>query len=252
MHDPSRHEPGRGRTALVTGGAIRLGRGISEALARRGCRVLVHHNASAGAAASLCEEIRARGGVADPVQADLASPDGPRRLFEQADELADGLDLLVNNAAIFERIPFEAITAEQLERMWRINAAAPFLCAQLAAERMRARGAGSIVNVCDIAAERPFPVHAHYCMSKAALLSLTRSLAVELAPAIRVNAVSPGAILFPESYEPEKRDSVLRRIPMGRAGSVAELAETVSFLLLGPEFVTGQVLAVDGGRSARL
>jgi pteridine reductase len=117
---------------------------------------------------------------------------------------------------------------------------------------MRSRGGGSIVNVPDIAGTRPFPHHTHYCMSKAALEMLTRSLAIELAPAIRVNAVAPGAILFPEYYDEAKRASVLRRIPMAREGSVHEFAQAVVFLLLGPAFVTGQTLAVDGGRSARL
>jgi pteridine reductase len=241
-----------GRTALVTGGAVRLGRGICLALAERGCRLLVHYHGSADAARELCAQIRAGGGQAEALQADLGQASEVQRLFREADELGWGLDYLVNNAAIFERVDFERISVEQLERMWRLNAAAPFWCAQAAAPRMRRQGGGSIVNITDIASERPFPNHTHYCMSKAAVAMLTRSLALELAPAIRVNAVAPGAILFPEYYDEAKRASVLRRIPMAREGSVEEFAQAVVFLLLGPAFVTGQTLAVDGGRSARL
>jgi pteridine reductase len=243
---------GMKKVALVTGGAVRLGRGISLMLARLGCQVVVHFHGSADSAHQLVDEIGSSGGEAIAIQADLAQVDAISKLFESIDARLGGVDFLVNNAAIFERVPFEQISHVGFERMWSLNAAAPFWCAQQAVRRMRQRGGGSIVNITDIAAERPFPGHAHYCMSKAALLSLTRSLAVELAPQIRVNAVAPGAILFPESYEESRREAVLKRVPMGRTGSVAELAEAVRFLLLGPEFVTGQVIAVDGGRSARL
>jgi pteridine reductase len=245
-------EPSFEQIVLVTGGAVRLGRAISLALADAGCQVLVHHHASQDAAHSLEAEILSRGGSAHTVRADLTDPSAIQRLFVRIDTQFGGLDGLVNNAAVFERAAFESITAEALERMWRVNAAAPFLCSQQAASLMRRRGGGSIVNITDIAADRPFQAHPHYCMSKAALNSLTRSLAVELAPEIRVNAVAPGSILFPIDYDEARREAILRRVPMGRTGAVEELAETVRFLLLGPEFITGQVLAVDGGRSARL
>jgi len=221
-------------------------------LARSGCRVAVHFHASADAARDLVQEIEASGGDAQAIQADLGNLESIEQLFESVDAKFGGLDYLVNNAAVFERVPFEEISTEAFERMWRLDAASPFWCAQKAVPRMRQRGGGSIVNITDIAAERPFPWHAHYCMSKAALLSLTRTLALELAPEIRVNAVAPGAILFPENYEESQREALVKRIPMGRTGSVEELAEAVRFLLMGPEFVTGQTLAVDGGRSARL
>jgi pteridine reductase len=240
------------KVVLVTGGAVRLGRAICVALADAGCHVLVHHHSSHDAAQSLEAEIRARGGSVDTLRADLTKPESIEHLFVRIDTMFGGLDGLVNNAAAFERVAFEAVTFDSLERMWRLNAMAPFLCAQHAVALMRNHGGGSIVNITDIAAERPFVAHSHYCMSKAALLSLTRSLAIELAPEIRVNAVAPGSIIFPDSYDELKREMVLRRVPMGRTGTLQELAEAVRFLLLGPEFITGQVLAVDGGRSARL
>ncbi len=242
-----------GMRALVTGAGVRLGRAIALRLADGGASVAVHHHVSAAAAADTVASIRERGGSAFAVQADLADADAIGAMFAAVDaEFGGGLDLLVNNAGIFEKIPAEAIGPARWRRMFAVNVDAAFLCSIAARPRLLAAGGGSIVNVTDIAGERPWAGYAHYCASKAALISLTRSLAVEWAPAIRVNGVSPGAVLPPESATAEERERLAAATPMRRLGRPEEVADAVVFLAAGPPFLTGQIVAVDGGRSARL
>ncbi len=237
--------------ALVTGGAVRLGRAISRRLARDGCGILVHYHRSGQAAEDLVKQIEAKGGKAWSVRADLQRPEEIVRLFQELDKLAGRLDYLVNNAALFDRTPFVEVMPSALGALWKLNVRAPFLCCQQAAGRMKERG-GSIVNLLDIAAKRALPKTSNYCMTKASLEALTRCLSLELAPKIRVNAVAPGIIYGPDDFKESAAVAMRSRIPMGRYGKEDEVADTVLFLLRGPEFINGQILAVDGGRSARL
>lgn len=241
------------RVALVTGGAARLGAEICRSLARAGAIVAVHCHRSLAAAEDLVEEIEADGGEAFVVRGDLAQDEDRSALVEAVIDRAGRLDILVNNASIFERIPLEEMTSDAANMMWKINAEAPLMLIQHAASHLRFEGVnkpGSVINIIDNASGRnDWPNHSHYCASKAALLSLTRSLAQELAPSIRINAIGPGAILFQDWESDERKAAVLSSIPMQRVGNADEIAETVLFLAAGPTYITGQIIDVDGGWS---
>lgn len=233
------------RLALVTGGAVRLGAAISRALADAGFTVVVHAHGHAAAAAALAAEVAGAALVAD-----LSDRAAIRDLFARLDEIPGTLAALVNNAGIYE--PREQLGVDEAtwDRHLAINLTAPYLCSQLAAERMFAGGDGHIVNLVDIAATRPYARCAHYGATKAGLVALTRGLAADWAPTVRVNAVAPGAALMPEWYDDARRAARLARIPQGVEPGPEAIAETVRFLVCGPRAITGQVVAVDGGRTA--
>lgn len=243
----------KGRVALVTGGAIRVGRAIALELAQAGADIVVHCHSSRQEAGDTAHDIRRLGRRALVVQADLSTGDGVRHVFKEAERGLGTPDILVNNAGIFERLPFGDISEQALRRMFDVNFFGPFLCAQQAAERMRARGGGDIVNIVDVGGTSiAWERFAHYCSAKSALGMLTRVLAVELAKdGIRVNGVAPGAVLFPEDADEAERERVLARVPAAREGSAEDVARTVRFLISGPAYISGQIVAVDGGRSAR-
>jgi pteridine reductase len=237
----------RGRTALVTGGARRIGRAIVLALADCGARIALTFRTSYEDAMGVVEEVRERGSQALAIPADLAESDAPTNVVGLARERFGGLDILVNCAAVFPRTPVGEVMAKEWNRLFAVNLRAPFLLAQAAAPEMRRAGGGVIVNLTDIYADRTLPDHAPYVASKAGLVALTRGLARDLAPAIRVNAVAPGAILWPEEMPEEKRVAILRRIPLGRKGEPEDVARAVVFCVES-DYVTGQVITVDGGR----
>jgi NAD(P)-dependent dehydrogenase (short-subunit alcohol dehydrogenase family) len=237
-----------GKVALITGAARRVGRAIALELGRAGARIWVHHHTGGAAAAATVAALWEVGVQGTAIAADLRDPLATAALFDRV-AAEGGLDVLVNSAAAFERRPFESIDDARLEAMLALNLVAPFRCARLALPLLRARG-GVIINVLDVAATQAWPGYAHYCASKAALHMLTRVLAVELAPAVRVCGVSPGTVQPPESYGDADLRRVVEKIPMGRAGSPTDVARAVRFLAAGPEFITGAILAVDGGRGA--
>jgi pteridine reductase len=241
------------KVALVTGGAARLGAQICRTLASAGATVAIHCHRSLTAAENLVEEIESVGGDAFVVRGDLSEEEDRANLIDSVIDRAGRLDILVNNASIFEKIPLEQMTADAAQMMWRINAEAPLMLIQHAAPHLRFEGAvqpGCVINMVDNASGRnDWPEFSHYCASKAALLSMTRSLAQELAPSIRVNAIGPGAIQFQGWETEERRDAVLSSIPMKRQGTSEEIAETVLFLVCGPSYITGQIIDVDGGWS---
>jgi NAD(P)-dependent dehydrogenase (short-subunit alcohol dehydrogenase family) len=238
----------RGKVVLVTGSAVRVGRAIVQAAASRGADVVVHYRSSAAEAAALAAEITATGVRAVTISADLERAEEARRLITTALAEMGRIDVLVNNAAIFPRTPFLEITEEEWDRTLATNLKAPFLCAQAVAPHMLERGSGKIVNLADIAAFRPWPSYLPYCISKAGIVTLTQTLARALAPAVQVNAVAPGAILFPDDWDTERRERLLAQIPMQRTGSPEDIARTVLFLLEGSDYITGTVIPVDGGR----
>ena len=241
------------KVALVTGGAARIGAQICRTLANAGAIVAIHCHRSLAAAEDLVEEIEAAGGESFVVRGDLSEEEDRVALIDSVIERAGRLDILVNNASIFEKIPLDEMTSDAAQMMWKINAEAPLMLIQHAAPHLRFEGKdhpGSVINMIDNSSGRnDWPELSHYCASKAALLSITRSLAQELAPSIRVNAVGPGAILFQDWESEERRSAVLSSIPMGRQGDTAEIAETVLFLAAGPSYITGQIIDVDGGWS---
>ncbi len=236
--------------ALVTGAGKRLGLETARALARRGYTIIAHVNGSRSGAEALKHELAAD--ALHVVESDLSTGPGQDALVAATKALAPALDALVHNAGIFERAPFETIDRAAYARMQAINAEAPFFVTQGLLPLLRASHSPCIVHITDIAAERPIAAYAHYTVSKAALLMLTRALAVELAPHIRVNAVAPGTVLFPEDFDAETRARFLARIPLRREGSASDVASAVAYLVADAPFVTGQVIAVDGGRSIGL
>jgi pteridine reductase len=239
-----------GKVALVTGAPRRIGAAIVRRLHAAGAAVLIHYRGSEAQAAQLEDSLNAqRAGSAARVKADLLAPVAPRALVEGVLARFGRLDILVNNASSFYPTPVGKIEARHWEEIVGSNLRAPLFLSQEAAPHL-AKESGAIVNVADIHAERPLKGYPVYSVAKAGLVALTRSLALELAPAVRVNAVAPGAIAWPEDgqFEPPERGRILATTPLARMGRMEEIAEAVHFLATAP-FVTGQVLAVDGGRS---
>jgi len=246
-----------GALALVTGAAHRLGGAVARSLAQAGCSVAVHYGSSRDAAERTAGELETLGVEAWPVAADLREPAEIEALIAAVTARAGRLDLLVNSAASFERQDFESIGVADWDRVLALNLRAPFLCARLAAPLMRASprsdGApGAVINVADLSGFEAWPGYAHHGVSKAGLVHLTRQMAVELAPAIRANAVVPGAILPPPGVD-ESSPAWRRRgekVPLGRTGRAEEVGAAVVFLA-SDDFVTGAVLPVDGGEGIR-
>ena len=244
--------------ALVTGGPRRVGRAICLGLAGRGLDVLLTYNTSRDEAEATCAETRAAGVEAAAAQLDLADVDGVRTWSDTLAAALPRLDVLVHNASTYEPSPLDALDPAQAARQYRVNALSP-LVMSAALARLLARsdqpGGGSIVAMLDIHTEgHPRCDHAAYAMSKAALGAMVRSLAVDLAPGIRVNGLAPGVIAWPETgpdADPAMQERYLLRVPLERAGTPEDAAAAVAFLALDAAYITGQVLAVDGGRCLR-
>ncbi len=236
--------------ALVTGGARRVGAAIVRRLHAAGARVVLHYRGSERDAARLEAELEAaRAGSARRIAQDLLAPGAAEALVSAALEAFGRLDVLVNNASIFYPKKIGRVDLRHWEELIGSNLRAPLFLAQAAAPQLR-EARGAIVNITDIHADRPLKGYPVYSVAKAGLAALTRSLALELAPEVRVNAVAPGAIAWPEDekFENAERKRIVATTPLGRIGDPADIAQAVHFLVLAP-FVTGQTIAVDGGRS---
>jgi pteridine reductase len=237
--------------ALVTGAGIRVGRAVAEALAVAGYDLVLHANRSRQPVEEVAREARALGRRAEVVVADLSDSGEVDRLGQELRARHPALDLLVHNAGLFERVDFADITRAQYRHMLAVNLDAPFFLTQALLPSLLAAEDPLVVQVGDIAGERPVPRYAHYSVSKAGVLMLTRALAVELGPKVRVNAVSPGTVAFPENFDQAARERIVGRVPLRREGTPADVAEAVLYLTRA-RYVTGQVLGVDGGRGAVL
>lgn len=238
------------RVVLITGAARRIGAAIARRLHAEGNDLALHYRGSAGDMQSLVDELEAvRTGSTLALQADLAAFDRLPELVAKTVGHFGRLDALVNNASAFYPTPAGNATPAQWEELFSVNARAPFFLAQAAAPHLRA-ARGAIVNIADVYAERPRADLAVYAASKDALLAVSRGLAVSLAPEVRVNAVSPGAILWPDGgIDPGLQSRLLAQTPLGRIGDPADIAGTVAWLLGDTaSYVTGQVIHVDGGR----
>jgi pteridine reductase len=241
-----------GGVALITGGARRIGAAIARTLHLAGMRVAVHYNRSGSEAEALVarlEELRPDSAAA--FAGDLLDVEAIPELVARVLHRWGGLDVLVNNASSFYPTPIGEITDAAWEDLVGTNLRAPLFLAQAAASALRDRG-GCIVNITDIHGERPLPGYPVYSAAKAGLIALTRALAVELGPRVRVNAVSPGAILWAEHEQDEaEREAILDATALGRKGDPADIAAAVLYFARDARYVTGAVLPVDGGRSAR-
>lgn len=239
-----------GKVALVTGAARRIGAAISEELHAAGARVAVHYHGSRNDAHKLVEalnEVRANSAIA--LMADLKTDEGPNELIDSVLSWAGRLDILVNNASTFYPTPLGEVDISGWEDLLGSNLRAPMFLAQAAAPHLQAVS-GNIVNLVDIHACKPLRNYPVYCAAKAGLAMLTRSLAKELAPCVRVNGVAPGAIAWPETGMSDSvKKNIVSQIPLGKAGEPADIANAVLFLVRDATFVTGQIIPIDGGRS---
>jgi len=230
---------------LVTGAAKRIGRVIAIELSRRGFDVAIHYGNSREQAEAVARECSG----APIFQADLAQVADIRRLFRDVREQVGPLDCLVNNAARFTRFDPLAITEQDWDFIHDVNLKGTFFCCQEAARQMQEKGVGRIVNISSLGGIRPWAEHVHYCASKAGLIMLTKALSKALAPAITVNSVAPGVISFNDVDE--RTQQMIDATPMRRSGTPEEIADAVHFFLTAPTFITGQILAVDGGLNHR-
>lgn len=238
---------------LVTGGARRVGAAIVRRLHAAGCAVAIHYRSSADEARALADQLNAARADSAAIFAGALEDDAtPTALVSTVLAQFGRLDGLVNNASAFYPTPIGKTTSAHWDDLFSANARAPFFLAQAATPALR-EAQGAIVNIVDIYAERPLAGHVVYSMAKAALVMLTQALARDLAPDVRVNAVAPGAILWPASGKPEEAaEALIAKTPLGRKGEPEDVAEAVRWLLLDAHYTTGQVIRVDGGRALNI
>jgi len=240
------------KIALITGAAARIGATTARYLHAAGCDVILHYRSSADRALALAGELNSeRADSAFTLQADLADMAALEPLANAAVAIRGHLDVLINNASSYYPTPVGSATQAQWDDLFASNARAPFFLSQALAPALKTR-AGCIVNLVDIHADRPNADHPVYSMAKAANAMMVKALARDLAPEVRVNGVAPGAALWPEHYfDDADRLEILRRIPLGRPAGAEQIAQAVLFMVAGTDYVTGQILAVDGGRSVQ-
>jgi pteridine reductase len=237
------------RTAIVTGGAKRVGRAIVESLSEIGFDVIFTTRASVDSS-DAGKPQAANAGRVIPIHIDVADvPDSANKLMSEVHRVLSGrLDVLIHNASAYEAGDLSNVTLDQIRLMNRVHVETPMLLTQKLAPLLRA-SRGHVINMLDITADRPMKSHLAYCASKAALWNLTISLAKELAPEITVNGIAPGVVEWPDDMPPDQRETYLRRVPLGRAGTPDDVAKLVRYLITDGRYITGQVIRLDGGRS---
>ena len=240
----------QGKCALITGAARRIGAAITELLHGHGLNVAIHYRGSEADATALSARLnKCRAGSASIFRSDLANDGQPASLVNAVLSWSGRLDILINNASSFYPTPLGTITEEQWSELIGSNLKAPLFLSQAAVPHLKSTH-GVIVNIIDIHAKRPLRDHAVYGAAKAGLAMLTRSLAKDLAPDIRVNGVAPGAIAWPENGMNDAiKENIIEQIPLGRTGDPADIANAVLFLVRDATYSTGQIVAIDGGRS---
>ena len=238
------------KTALITGAAKRIGASIARKLHASGYHVILHYRQSKDAATKLMGDLNSiRGGSAEIVQADLLEKDAISLLVDSVSCRSGGLNVLVNNASSFYATPLAEVTEQQWDELIGTNLRAPFFLS-LALHPVLSQCNGSIVNVCDIHALHPLKGFSVYSIAKSGMVAMTRSLAREFGPSVRVNGIAPGAILWPENeMDLNAKQEILSRVPLERCGTPNDIANAVLFLTNNADYVTGQILPIDGGRS---
>ena len=236
--------------ALVTGGAKRIGATIAETLHNNGFNVAIHYNSSSDSAEQLCAQFNAKKQDSSiAIGADLLDQSSLENLIPSLIEKTKRLDVLVNNASTFYPTPIEKIALEDWENLFGTNLKAPLFLSKYAAKYLQ-QSRGTIINIIDIHSKKPLKDHPIYGSAKSGLAMLTRSLASDLAPAVRVNGISPGLILWPENNLSEQvKNKILQQIPLKKIGASEDIANCVLFLIEDAPYITGEIIAVDGGRS---
>ena len=237
------------KVALVTGSAKRIGRAVANALADRGVHQAVHYRTSKTEAEDAVEMFRILGVEAESFQADLSQVKEVEALASEVLKRFGRLDILVNNASVFFPSPLGEVTDLQWDTLINTNLKGPFFLAQKVGLAMKAAVGGTIINIGDWAAERPYTGYLPYCISKAGVVAMTKGLAKALAPEVRVNCINPGPVMLPEDLSEAEKEEVMRKTPLQRTGSPADIANAVVFLCEGTDFMTGAVITVDGGRA---
>lgn len=237
----------KGKTALVTGGAHRVGKAITLALAQAGANVVINYHSSAVAAEETAADARALGVGALTVKADISDAQQVEAMVAAANAEFGGVDILVNSASLWQETPFPTDNFGDWHRVTKILINGAFYCANAVAPQMLEKGDCAIVNIIDLAAYEPWPDFIAHSVGKAALLALSRQLALELAPAVRVNAIAPGPVLPPPDYDDEKIAQIARNTLLNRWGTADDIGEAVLFFVKA-DYVTGEALAVDGGQ----
>lgn len=232
----------------ITGSAKRLGRAMALEIAKHGANIVVHYSTSRAEAETLAREIEALGRRTLIVQGDQSKIEDIKRIVSEIDAAFGRLDALINSASTFKRTPLESITEADWNDSIAVNLKGPAFCAIEAARLIRRGGGGKIVNMADWAGLRPYRNYLPYLIAKAGVVALTKTLALELAPEIQVNAIAPGPVLLPEGMSAGEVQALLRHVPLKRLGSPQDIAVTAAFLLEGSDYITGQILCVDGGR----
>lgn len=232
-----------GKRVLITGAARRLGRELALHLAKSGCEVTVHFNRSKEEARDLQKNTGCR-----LFQADFSTIT-VKELRNLLQEKKVEADVLINNASSFKKYRWQEVEEGDWNEQMNINLKIPFFLSQYFGKKMKQNGAGKILNMVDIAAQRPYPAYLPYSVAKAGLVAVTQALALALAPEVQVNGIAPGTILFPDSIPKETQQKLINRIPAKRPGTVEEFLRTVDFLLVDADYITGQILVLDGGRS---
>jgi pteridine reductase len=237
------------KTVLITGAARKIGAAIAEHLHRAGMNVIIHYNTSAKEAHELVRKLNGiKHDSAITVQANLEHKEYYTALIDASLEFKGGIDVLINNASAFYPTPLNMLEDEQWNSIINTNLKAPLYLSQLASKSLR-KNKGCIINIADIHANRPLANHTIYSVSKAGLVMLTQSLAKELAPAIRVNAISPGAITWPEVIKDDDKQTILDQIALKKVGSMEDICKATMFLIKDADYITGQVFNIDGGRT---
>jgi pteridine reductase len=238
------------KNVLITGAAKRIGAACARRLHQDGCHVVVHYKSSEREALELCSELnRLRRDSASVLQADLLDMGQLEAVAEAAQKIQGGIDVLINNASAFYGTPFGQVTGGQWDELLGSNLKAPFFLAQALRNTLKSRQ-GCIVNIVDIHAERGLPGFPAYSIAKAGLAAMTRVLAKEMGPEVRVNGVAPGAIIWPEhGLSDQTKEEILQRVALKRSGEADDIAKAVLFLIRDADYMTGQILTVDGGRT---
>lgn len=233
----------KGKTAFVTGAAKRLGRAIATHLHEKGCSLVVHYNESEKEANELQSAIGCR-----LFQADFSKVSMPKLQARLKQEIGS-IDILINNASSFDEMDWQDIDEQTWDGDLSVNLKVPFFLSHYFGPLMKAKGGGKILNMSDIAAEHPYLRYLPYSIAKAGIIAMTRALARPLAPEVQVNSIAPGTILFPDSMPKATQQTILQHIPAGRTATLQEFLRTVDFLLEDVDYITGQTIVLDGGRS---